>query len=167
MKYKKGHTVTIRKDLKTGKWYGDNVFFDGMKKYRGKKAKITRVRDDNYGLDIDSEFYGWTDEMLEHRGRPKKVKAKTAMKPKSILDAKSGDILVDKDGDYYEVSKSMGLMLGFSADTPKKAREKILANFWSKEQLEKHGFKFYKPEEKIKLNGEYTKKELQEILEGI
>ncbi len=66
MKFKVGDTVRIRKDLQTKKYYGKNSVTDEMLKYLGKSANIVGVTpQQEYSLDIDNRYWGWTDEMLE------------------------------------------------------------------------------------------------------
>ena len=57
VKMKVGDIVKIKENLK--------IFASGMKKYRGKQAKITHVTEKFYRLDIDDEKWAWTDDMLE------------------------------------------------------------------------------------------------------
>lgn len=73
MKYKVGDTVKIRKDLiVNGHYYNDehtgvdyDSFAQGMKKYKGKIATITKCFSYDYKIDLDGGNYYWTDEMFE------------------------------------------------------------------------------------------------------
>lgn len=85
MKFKVGDKVKIREDLSCGR-FGGVYFYDSMKGYRGREAKITYIDsyDNTYHLDIDDNNWWWTDGMLEL------YEAKRAEMKKSDL----------KDGDY-------------------------------------------------------------------
>ena len=74
MKYKKGDKAKIR----SRQWYDDhkgddgiiwnvvsNSFVPGMAKLCGKIATIIEVHNTYYYIDIDNEFYCWTDGMFE------------------------------------------------------------------------------------------------------
>lgn len=67
-KFNVGDKVIIRKDLKVGKSYNGDIFTSRMERYKGKEATvIIASREKNpstYKLDIDDEFYFWTDDML-------------------------------------------------------------------------------------------------------
>ncbi len=57
-------TVTIREDLKEGRFYGSIYCLDGMLKYKGKKTKIEKITSEgNYRL-IDCPFI-WSKEMFK------------------------------------------------------------------------------------------------------
>lgn len=83
---------------------------------------------------------------------------------KNILDAKAGDILIDKDGDFYEVRE--GIVTSFAGSTPEDAREETDIEGWSLGEIEEYGIKFYTQpkEKKFKLNGTYTKSQLKEMI---
>lgn len=62
--------MRVRKDLEVGKQYGSNGFVTNMEKHLGKEATISEVVDMSvnviqYHIDIDSENWFWTKEMLE------------------------------------------------------------------------------------------------------
>ena len=63
-KFKIGDKVRVRKDLVVDKYYGCG-FTERMEQYCGNKAKITRVSNTFYDLDIDNGEFAWTDDMLE------------------------------------------------------------------------------------------------------
>jgi hypothetical protein len=65
MKYKVGDKVRIREDLKVGKMYGDWDCSEDMAQCGGKIATIVRCCDDFYKIDLEDNFYNWTDEMFE------------------------------------------------------------------------------------------------------
>ena len=65
-KFKIGDKVRVRKDLVVDKYYGCGWnFTERMEQYCGNKAKITRVSNTFYDLDIDNGEFAWTDDMLE------------------------------------------------------------------------------------------------------
>lgn len=64
MNIKVGDTVTIRKDLKEGKYGADSVV-DSMLKYCGKSFKVARVRSDGKRFDLEGVPWNWTPEMVE------------------------------------------------------------------------------------------------------
>lgn len=66
MKFKVGDKVKIKKNLSC-KGYGASYFVNSMKKYKGKEAKITYISpdDDTCHLDIDSDNWWWSEDMLE------------------------------------------------------------------------------------------------------
>ena len=75
MKHKVGDIVKI----KSREWYNENKEKDGvvrlkeqpfarsMSEYLGKTAKIMEIKTSKlwYGLDIDEQWWNWTDEMFE------------------------------------------------------------------------------------------------------
>lgn len=63
MKYKVGDKVRVKQDLKVYKHYGNDIFTDGMRKYKGKIYEIEKVYVDRYRF--KNADYSWTDEMLE------------------------------------------------------------------------------------------------------
>jgi hypothetical protein len=65
MKYKVGDKVKIREDLKVNKMYGDWDCSEDMAQCGGKIATIVRCCDDFYKIDLEDNFYNWTDEMFE------------------------------------------------------------------------------------------------------
>lgn len=66
MKFKVGDTVTVRKDLKEGKYGADSVV-DSMLKYCGKSFKVARVRSDGKRFDLEGVPWNWTPEMVEDK----------------------------------------------------------------------------------------------------
>jgi len=64
MKYKKGDSVRVRKDLKGGSRYALIFFNPRMEKYLGQVAKIVKVKGGHYWLDIDDGDWRWTSKML-------------------------------------------------------------------------------------------------------
>lgn len=81
MKHKVGDKVQI----KSIDWYyttkNSTGFVTSMKQYCGKIATITKIRfARNYNLDIDGEFFIWTDEMFEEN--IKDMEAKEIVLPK-------------------------------------------------------------------------------------
>ena len=66
MKYEVGNKVKIREDLVMGNRYGADTFTEDMGQHKGEIATITYVTKNNkYKLDIDDDYWNWTDEMLE------------------------------------------------------------------------------------------------------
>ena len=67
MKYKVGDRVKIREDLKDEKMYGDWDCATDMTKHSGMIATIMQCNKDSdfYKIDVDKEYYNWTDEMFE------------------------------------------------------------------------------------------------------
>jgi len=72
MKYKVGDKVKVKKNLIVGEMYGGCFFMVEMKECVDKEAVIDEVEEGCYYLDIDDEYFGWTDEMLEPVGLPEK-----------------------------------------------------------------------------------------------
>lgn len=66
MKFKVGDKVKIREDLSFGKYYSVHLS-RSMLSNKGKEAKITYISpdDDTCHLDIDSDNWWWTEDMLE------------------------------------------------------------------------------------------------------
>lgn len=67
-KHKKGDSVKIREDLSSGITYGFTDATEDMIQYHGKEAIIMEYNDDcegGYLLDIDEQYWTWSDEMLE------------------------------------------------------------------------------------------------------
>lgn len=66
-KYKVGDKVKIRCDLEK-QAYGENYAVSGMVDLRGKVATITKIIDGfkgvQYNIDIDAEYWCWTEEMF-------------------------------------------------------------------------------------------------------
>lgn len=63
--------IKVRKDLIPEEKYGSEIFTDEMERYLGKKAKIVSYTENSLGnensaylLDIDYQFWTWSDEML-------------------------------------------------------------------------------------------------------
>jgi hypothetical protein len=66
MKYKVGDKVKIKEGLVPGDRYGGFLFVSAMKEHFGKEAAITEIlRDEAYCINLDSDSWYWTDEMLE------------------------------------------------------------------------------------------------------
>lgn len=66
MKFKVGDKVKIRKNLKINKPYNDAIFVERMAKYKGKEATIVNITyNDIITLDIDDEYWNWSEGMLE------------------------------------------------------------------------------------------------------
>lgn len=67
MRYKVGDKVKIREDLNCGHMYGSCRLVGEMKNLIGKTAIITAVNehDGSYYIDIDADYYEWTDEMFD------------------------------------------------------------------------------------------------------
>lgn len=66
MKYKVGDKVRIRRDLKTLKIYGSQLFVERMEKYKGMQVTISEVFSDCYYIKEDKdENLSWTEEMFE------------------------------------------------------------------------------------------------------
>ena len=72
MKYKVGDKVKVKKNLIVGETYGGCFFIEEMEECVDKEAVIDEVEVGCYYLDIDDEYFGWTDEMLEPVGLPEK-----------------------------------------------------------------------------------------------
>jgi hypothetical protein len=93
MKHKIGDIVQI----KSRKWYNENKEKDGvvrlkeqpfarsMSEYLGKTAKIMEIKTSKlwYGLDIDEQWWNWTDDMFEDEIIPKEIKNS---EPKKEID---------------------------------------------------------------------------------
>lgn len=93
MKRKVGDTVTIRKDLKVDKMYGECPFVRSMMNYLGKEAKIEDIGNISYALNIGNKYWLWTDEMFEDK--PVKVNKYTRGKLltfKEILNLDGQDV---------------------------------------------------------------------------
>ncbi|QAY01554.1 hypothetical protein EfsWh1_83 [Enterococcus phage EfsWh-1] len=63
MKFKVGDTVTVRKDLKTGRYGADRVVPE-MLDYKGVTTSIKKIYS-NGALEIDGSSWYWTPEMFE------------------------------------------------------------------------------------------------------
>ena len=63
MKYKIGDKVRVRKDLKSGNFYGKAFYISSMDEFKGGKYVITRTWDQCY--QIDNFGYWWSEEMFE------------------------------------------------------------------------------------------------------
>ena len=89
MKFKVGDRVKIREDLSLGKYYSVHLS-RSMLSNKGKEAKITYIspNGDACHLDIDSNNWWWTEDMLEP------YTSKIAKK-----DLRDGDYCVFKNGD--------------------------------------------------------------------
>lgn len=60
--------VTVRKDLIVDNFYGGLRFHNGMAKHKGKTTKIIgrpHYNKNLYAIEIDTEGYDWSKEMLE------------------------------------------------------------------------------------------------------
>lgn len=72
MKHKIGDKVKVRSDLELGKWYGSNTFEYSMIPWRGAEVTIAQVPiddlDDEYSIEEDHGYWGWTGEMFKHKG---------------------------------------------------------------------------------------------------
>ena len=93
MKHKVGDIVKI----KSREWYNENKEKDGvvrlkeqpfersMSEYLGKTAKIMEIKTSKlwYGLDIDEQWWNWTDEMFEDEVIPKETETS---EPKKEID---------------------------------------------------------------------------------
>ena len=75
MKRNIGCEVTIREDLEPKHRYGNCIFVKGMMEYKGKKAIITGLDDEEEGyyLGIDNQAWVWTDEMFEDEPNKKEL----------------------------------------------------------------------------------------------
>ena len=65
-----GTKVTIKADLEENKMYGGHSISDEMLNYCGKEAIITNYEHNEdcepaYLLDIDNEFWSWSEEMFD------------------------------------------------------------------------------------------------------
>lgn len=89
MKFKVGDQVKIREDLSLGKYYSVHLS-RSMLSNKGKEAKITYISpdDDTCHLDIDGDYWWWSEDMLEPHA------SKIAKK-----DLRDGDYCVFKNGD--------------------------------------------------------------------
>ena len=63
MKYKVGDKVRVRKDLKSGNFYGKDYYISSMDKFKGEKCVITEIWDQSY--QINNFGYWWSEEMFE------------------------------------------------------------------------------------------------------
>lgn len=63
MSIKVGDLVTIREDLKEGKYGADSVV-ESMLKYCGKSFKVAWIRNDGKKVDLEGVPWNWTPEML-------------------------------------------------------------------------------------------------------
>lgn len=83
------------------------------------------------------------------------------------MDAKVGDILVSKYRDFYEVRKT--LVTTGACQTPEEAKNESSITAWTEEDIKDYEPKFYTPpkEKKFKLNGTYTKSQLEEMIKGV
>jgi len=71
MKYKVGDKVKVKKDLLMDEQYGEEYTTPEMVALGGEEGVIMHKGRVGYNLDIDSEEWVWTDEMLEPVGLPK------------------------------------------------------------------------------------------------
>ena len=101
MKYKAGDKVRVRKDLKINLSYGDDVFAEGMEKFKGKPVTIDYIEREKYCIQEDNNNWAWTDEMFE--GLTQFAKS----------DLQRGDIVTDSDGDIsvFDGEKLVGSTL--------------------------------------------------------
>ena len=65
MKYEVGDKVKIRKDLDSDKIYDGWDCSEEMAQCGGMIATIVKCCDDSYKIDIEDNFYNWTDGMFE------------------------------------------------------------------------------------------------------
>ena len=65
LKFKDGDKVRVKNDLIPEKKYGKQIFVSDMAKHRGNIATVKVNEYNYYNLDIDDEYWNWTDEMLE------------------------------------------------------------------------------------------------------
>lgn len=65
LKFKDGDKVRVKNDLIPEKKYGKQIFVSDMAKHRGNIATVKVNEFNYYYLDIDDEYWNWTDEMLE------------------------------------------------------------------------------------------------------
>ena len=65
MKYKVGDKVKIREDLDIDKMYDGWDCSEEMAQCGGMIATIVKCCGDSYKIDIEDNFYNWTDEMFE------------------------------------------------------------------------------------------------------
>ena len=63
MKYKVGDKVRVRKDLKSGNFYGKAFYISSMDEFKGGKYVITKIWDQCY--QINNFGYWWSEEMFE------------------------------------------------------------------------------------------------------
>lgn len=99
MKYKVGDKVRIKKNLKEDVVYGTQHFVDNMSIYCGRMAIIKNLEDgESYRLNIDNEYWCWTDEMLEENQF-----TKSDLKDNHIVVNKKGNKQVwgNKDKDLF------------------------------------------------------------------
>lgn len=77
MKYYLGEVVAIRENLRSGMAYGDLLFVEDMKKFRGFQARIDGIRSEkDYLLSVDNHTYLWSEEMLMPVNRKQITSAK-------------------------------------------------------------------------------------------
>ena len=65
LKFKDGDKVRVKNNLIPEKKYGKQIFVSDMAKHRGNIATVKVNEFNYYYLDIDDEYWNWTDEMLE------------------------------------------------------------------------------------------------------
>lgn len=95
MKYKVEDIVKIKENLDTYKAYDGEFFVNSMKKYRGRRTRITCIEEESYKLDIDDGIWNWTDDMLE----PIKRRVYEKMKVGDIVKIKENLIAWNTYGD--------------------------------------------------------------------
>ena len=93
MNFKVGEKVRIKNDLMTGKTYNNEIFSNGMKRYRGQIGIICQIIIDKDGVKYrilidnnqESLDWFWTDEMLETYTDVKEEKIKVVIKNKATV----------------------------------------------------------------------------------
>lgn len=125
MKYKVGDKVRIRKDLKVGKIYGEDVFIEDMKCMLGKTATITEIYCEGKKFSIkELGFWSWTPEMVEE------VRAdKLIFRDNTTILIKDGEKYVAKceAGDTYDREKGVLMALAKAHGYSYRDIEKMVA----------------------------------------
>lgn len=93
MNFKVGEKVRIKNDLMTGKTYNNEIFSNGMKRYRGQIGIICQIIIDKDGVKYrilidnnqESLDWFWTDEMLETYTDVKEENIKVVIKNKATV----------------------------------------------------------------------------------
>ena len=145
------------------------LYFDTDSKYIGWEAdEYPESKGYKYGWYVGVD---WDAEQVEYikplgkRGRSKGSKnkknhiAQARKKVRTIEDVQVGDIVIDDDG--FE-RKVLGEEKRFVISI--RSNFEIESGGLSVELMKAWGFTLKQPEKKIKLNGEYTRKELEELL---
>ena len=119
--FKVGDKVKIRKDLEEDKLYRGVDFIFPMMEFLGKEAIITDIDIDGHlSLDVDSEYFYWSSEMIEPKADSEEVvtlekkvtldKALTETVHKDALNRLSKAVIeyeeivheLESEVDYYE-----------------------------------------------------------------